>query len=89
MSTGIIKKTDLQLAVNEELVVGGYLYDRDGLYRIKAVNDDGSVVVDEVNPETLEAYENSFKKDYRITSMEYYKVLGVDVEKIKSMAKGC
>lgn len=87
MSTGIIKKTDLQLAVNEELVVGGYLYDRDGLYRIKAVNDDGSVVVDEVNPETLEAYENSFKKDYRITSMEYYKVLGVDVEKIKSMAE--
>lgn len=87
MSTGIIKKTDLQLAVNEELVVGGYLYGRDGLYRIKAVNDDGSVVVDEVNPETLEAYENSFKKDYRITSMEYYKVLGVDVEKIKSMAE--
>lgn len=81
------KIIDLQLKVNEKLSIGEYLYDRDSLYRIKAVNDDGSVVVDKVNPTTLEVYENSYKKDYRITNMEYYKVLGVEVEKIKLMAE--
>ena len=86
---GIIKKADLQLAVNEELKVGCYLYDRDDIYRIKAVNDDGSVVVDTVNPETLEVIDNTFKKDYRIgkDNLHYYSVLGVDVEKIKQMAE--
>ena len=86
---GIIKKTDLQLTVDEGLAVGGYLYDRDSIYRIKAVNDDGSVVVDTVNPETLEVIDDDFKKDYRIgkDSLHYYSVLGVDVEKIKQMAE--
>jgi hypothetical protein len=86
---GIIKKTDLQLTINEGLAVGGYLYDRDSIYRIKAVNDDGSIIVDTVNPETLEVIDNTFKKDFRIGKgdLHYYNVLGVDVEKIKQMAE--
>jgi len=90
MNNGIIKKSDLQVAVNEELKVGSYLYDRDGLYRIKAIRDDGRIITDEVNPETLEVIEGSWRNNasHDAKSLtEHYKVLGTDASAIKSLAE--
>lgn len=75
----------MQLSINEGVTVGGYLYDHDSLYKITTVKDDGSIIVDEVNPNTLEAYDD--RKGYTIGGLQYYKVLGVDVEKIKHLAE--
>lgn len=90
MNNGIIKKTDLQLAVNEELAVGGYLYDRDRLYRISAIDDDGNIIIDEVNPETLEVIADGWHNNYKLSPKslkEYYKVLGADAADIKRLAE--
>ena len=96
MNNGIIKKTDLQLAVNEELKVGCYLYDNDGVYKVTAMNDDGSVIINEVSVLTLEMLGEEHKKRYyckvnhKVSKDDLdrrYKVLGTDAEKIKQLAE--
>lgn len=90
MKTSIIRKSDLTLAVSEKLMVGGYLYDRERLYQISAIKEDGGVIVDEINPITLEVTKDGYYKDYHISKSsleEYYKVLGADAVEIKALAE--
>lgn len=89
MGANIIKKSDLSLSLNDKVVVGSYLYDRERLYVVTTIDDEGAVL-DEVNPITLEVAEDSWYRNRKVSQAnleEYYKTFGTDVKEVKRLAE--